>query len=187
MTSPEPTPPAASGIPAGPASGGPGSVAGSGTSAGSGSPAVSDAVGGPDLPGASDASGFEALGSGDGGDDSAGAGSRRSGLRNPEAAVRGLGSGALAIEAIVLLLAIQPIRVLGGDLSGWGIGTVIALAVLCAAVAGSMRRRWAWSAGTILQVLLLAGGLLHWSLAALGLIFGAAWAYASYVRRSILG
>ena len=112
---------------------------------------------------------------------------RRSGLSNPAAAVRGLGSGTLALEAIVLLLAIQPIRILGGALSGWGIGTVVALAVLCMVVAGSMRRRWAWPAGTVLQVLLLAGGLLHWSLAALGLIFGAAWAYASYVRRSILG
>jgi Protein of unknown function (DUF4233) len=112
---------------------------------------------------------------------------RRSGLRNPEAAVRGLGSGALALEAIVLLLAIQPIRIMGGHLSGWGIGAVVALAVLCALVAGSMRRRGAWAAGTVLQVLLVAAGLLHWSLAALGLIFGAAWAYASYVRRSILG
>jgi dihydrofolate synthase/folylpolyglutamate synthase len=112
---------------------------------------------------------------------------RRSGLRNPEAAVRGLGSGTLALEALVLLLAIQPIRILGGDLSGWGIGVVIALAVLCALVAGSMRRRGAWAAGTTLQALLVAAGLLHWSLAALGLIFGAAWGYASYVRRSILG
>jgi hypothetical protein len=112
---------------------------------------------------------------------------RRSGLRNPEAAVRGLGSGTLALEALVLLLAIQPIRILGGELSGWGIGVVIALAVLCALVAGSMRRRGAWAAGTTLQALLVAAGLLHWSLAALGLIFGAAWGYASYVRRSILG
>jgi Protein of unknown function (DUF4233) len=112
---------------------------------------------------------------------------RRSGLRNPEAAVRGLGSGTLALEAIVLLLAIQPIRLLGGDLSGWGIGAVITLAVLAAVLAGSMRRRWAWHAGTALQVLLLVSGLLHWSLTALGLIFGAAWVYASYVRRSILG
>lgn len=87
----------------------------------------------------------------------------------------------------MLLLAIQPIRVLGGDLSGWGIGAVIALAVLAAVLAGSMRRRWAWNAGTTLQVLLLVSGLLHWSLAALGLIFGVAWVYASYVRRSILG
>jgi hypothetical protein len=112
---------------------------------------------------------------------------RRSGLRNPDAAVRGLGSGTLALEAIVLLLAIQPIRILGGDLSGWGVGAVVALAVLCALVAGSMKRKGAWTAGTVLQVLLLAAGLLHWSLAALGLIFGAAWAYATYVRRSILG
>jgi hypothetical protein len=86
-----------------------------------------------------------------------------------------------------MLLAIQPIRILGGDLSGWGVGAVVALAVLAAVIAGSMKRRWAWHAGTALQVLLLASGLLHWSLAALGLIFGAAWAYASYVRKTILG
>lgn len=113
-------------------------------------------------------------------------GPRPSGLRNPQAAVRGLGAGTLVLEAIVLLLAIQPIRVLGGDLSGWGIGAVAALAVLAIALAGMMKRRWAWHAGTALQVLLLAAGLFHWSLAALGLIFGAAWAYASYVRRAIL-
>ncbi|KUL38211.1 DUF4233 domain-containing protein [Actinoplanes awajinensis] len=112
---------------------------------------------------------------------------RRSGLRNPEAAVRGLGSGTLALEAIVLLLAIQPIKILGGHLSGWGIGLVISLAVVAAVLAGSMRRSWAWNAGTALQVVLLAGGFAHWSLAALGVIFGLAWAYATYVRKSILG
>jgi uncharacterized protein DUF4233 len=112
---------------------------------------------------------------------------RRSGLRNPEAAVRGLGAGTLGLEAIVLLLAIQPIRILGGHLGGWGIGAVVALAVLAILLAGSMRRSWAWPAGTALQALLLLSGLLHWSLAALGLIFGATWAYASYVRRRILG
>jgi hypothetical protein len=111
----------------------------------------------------------------------------RSGLRNPQAAVRGLGAGTLALEAIVLLLAIQPIRIMGGDLSGWGVGAVVTLAVLAALLAGSMKRRWAWNAGAVLQVLLLASGLFHWSLAVLGLIFGAAWAYAAYVRRTILG
>lgn len=45
---------------------------------------------------------------------------QQSGLRNPSAAVRGLGAGTLAMEGIVLLLAIQPIRLLGGRLSGWG-------------------------------------------------------------------
>jgi hypothetical protein len=111
----------------------------------------------------------------------------RSGLRNPAAAVRGLGAGTLGLEAIVLLLAIQPIRIMGGDLGGWGIGAVVGLAVLAALLAGMMRRPWAWGAGTALQVLLIAGGLLHWSLAVLGLIFAAAWAYATHVRKTILG
>jgi hypothetical protein len=112
---------------------------------------------------------------------------RRSGLRNPQAAVRGLGSGALVLEAIVLLLGIQPIRILGGDLTGWGIAAVIALAVVAVLLAGMMKRPWAWHAGTVLQVLLLASGFFHWSLAVIGLIFGAAWAYALHVRRTILG
>jgi Protein of unknown function (DUF4233) len=112
---------------------------------------------------------------------------RPSGLRNPQAAVRGLGAGTLVLEAIVLLLAIQPIRILGGDLSGWGVAAVITLAVLCALTAGMMKRPWAWHVGTALQVLLLAAGLLHWSLAAVGLIFGAAWGYATHVRRTLLG
>lgn len=112
---------------------------------------------------------------------------RRSGLRNPEGAVRGLGAGTLTLEAIVLLLAIQPIRIFGGHLSGWGVGVVVALAVLCIAVAGVMKRSWAWHAGSAIQVLLIVSGFLHWSLSVLGLIFGGAWFYATTVRRSILG
>ena len=126
---------------------------------------------------------------GDAGSPDAGVGDepRRSGLRDPAAAVRGLGAGTLAMEAIVLLLAIQPIRVLGGRLGGWGIGVVVALAVVALLLSGMMRRRWAWHAGTALQGALLLAGLLHWSLGALGLIFAAVWAYASHVRRTLLG
>ncbi|RZT80579.1 uncharacterized protein DUF4233 [Micromonospora violae] len=112
---------------------------------------------------------------------------RRSGLRNPERAVRGLGAGTLSLEALVLLLAIQPIRVVGGDLGGAAIGAVVALAVAAVVLAGMMRRSWAWNAGTVLQGLLLLGGLLHWSLLGLGIIFALVWAYALHVRRVILG
>ncbi|MEV4122709.1 DUF4233 domain-containing protein [Micromonospora sp. NPDC049645] len=111
----------------------------------------------------------------------------RSGLRNPERAVRGLGAGTLSLEALVLLLAIQPIRVVGGDLGGAAIGAVVALAVAAVVLAGMMRRPWAWHAGTVLQGLLLLGGLLHWSLLGLGIIFALVWAYALHVRRVILG
>ncbi|MFD6568906.1 DUF4233 domain-containing protein [Micromonospora profundi] len=121
------------------------------------------------------------------GDQPAGGQPRRSGLRNPERAVRGLGAGTLSLEALVLLLAIQPIRVVGGDLSGTAIGVVVALAVAAVLLAGSMRRPWAWHAGTVLQGLLMLAGLLHWSLLALGIIFALVWAYALHVRRVILG
>ncbi|TDB69823.1 DUF4233 domain-containing protein [Micromonospora sp. KC723] len=112
---------------------------------------------------------------------------RRSGLRDPEKAVRGLGAGLLVLEAVVLLLAIQPIRLVGGDLGGPAIAAIVALAVACVALAGMMRRSWAWNAGTVLQGLLLLCGLLHWSLFGLGVMFGLVWAYGLHVRRVILG
>ena len=101
--------------------------------------------------------------------------------------MRGLGAGALAIEALVLLLAIQPIRVLGGSLSGWAVAAVAGLAVLAGVLAGMMRREWAWHAGTVLQGLALVAGLLHWSLFVIGVVFGAVWVYVLHVRRTILG
>ncbi|RIV29828.1 DUF4233 domain-containing protein [Micromonospora radicis] len=112
---------------------------------------------------------------------------RRSGLRDPQRAVRGLGAGTLALEALVLLLAIQPIRVVGGDLGAAAIWAVVALAVAAAVLAGLMRRPWAWQAGTVLQGLLLLSGLLHWALFVLGVMFALVWAYAWHVRRVILG
>ncbi|MFC0506908.1 DUF4233 domain-containing protein [Micromonospora costi] len=112
---------------------------------------------------------------------------RRSGLRDPERSVRSLGAATLAIEAFVLLLAIQPIRVVGGDLGGPAIGAIVALAVAAVVLAGMMRRPWAWHAGTVLQGLLMLAGLLHWSLLVLGVIFALVWSYALHVRRVILG
>ncbi|WP_027660795.1 DUF4233 domain-containing protein [Salinispora fenicalii] len=112
---------------------------------------------------------------------------RRSGLRNPPRAVAGLGAGLLSLEALVLVLAIQPIRVVGGGLSAAAIAAVVALAVAAVLLAGLIRRAWAWSAGTVLQGALLLAGVLHWSLLALGVIFALVWAYALHVRRVILG
>ena len=112
---------------------------------------------------------------------------RPSGLRDPVRAVRSLGATTLAIEAMVLLLAIQPLRLVGGDFGGAAIAASIALAVLAVALAGLLRRRWAWYAASGVQVLLLLGGLLHWSLGVLGLVFGGVWWYVLHVRRTILG
>ncbi|GGN28192.1 hypothetical protein FHR83_007813 [Actinoplanes campanulatus] len=112
---------------------------------------------------------------------------RPSGLKNPQAAVRGLGAGTLALETVVLLLMVAPLKTIAGDGSGPAIIMVLVLAVLAIVLAGSMKRSWAWAGGTALQVLLLLGGFLHWTLAAVGVIFGLTWVYVLHVRRTILG
>jgi len=77
--------------------------------------------------------------------------------------------------------------VLGGDLSAGAVWFVVALALVCFVLCGMMRRPWVWSAGTVVQAAVLLGGFLHWSLFALGVIFGLAWLFVLHVRRSILG
>ena len=49
-----------------------------------------------------------------------------------------------------------------------------------------MRRPWVWTAGSVVQGLLVVSGLLHWTLFVLGVIFTLVWLYVLYVRRSIL-
>lgn len=112
--------------------------------------------------------------------------SEPSGRRDPAAAIRGVGAITLVVEAVVLLLAIQPIRLLGGPRSGAAIAAVLVLAVAAVVLAGLLRQGWAWSAALGLQAVLVAGGLLHGALAVLGVVFALAWGFVLYVRRRLL-
>jgi hypothetical protein len=112
---------------------------------------------------------------------------RRSGLRDPVAAVRAVGAAALVAEALVLLLAIQPLRVLGAHVTGVAVGFVIALAVAAIVLAGLLRRGWAWWAGALVPVCLFVGGFVfHAALGVLGVLFGLLWLYVLSVRRRVL-
>ena len=110
-----------------------------------------------------------------------------SGLRNPQAAVRGVGAGGLCIEALALLLAIVPLHVLDVRKAGLAIGCVAALAVLCILLAGLLRFGWAWWAGLVVQVLLIACGYFHIALTVAGVLFLLLWLYVLSVRRTVLG
>lgn len=110
-----------------------------------------------------------------------------SGLRNPQAAVRGVGAGALCIEALVLLLAIVPLHVLGVRHTGLAMGCVAGLAALCIVLAGLLRFAWAWWAGVVIQVLLIACGYFHIALTVAGVLFLLLWFYVLSVRRTVLG
>jgi hypothetical protein len=112
---------------------------------------------------------------------------RPSGLRNPQAAVRGVGAGTLCIEALVLLLAIVPLHVLRVRHAGVAIGCVAGLAALCILLAGLLRFGWAWWAGLAIQVVLIACGYFHIALTVAGVLFLLLWFYVISVRRTVLG
>jgi len=113
-------------------------------------------------------------------------GGKPSGLRNPSRALKGLASIALTLEAVVLLLAIQPIRITEGTISTAQL--VLLLSAACAAVlfTGLLRSPWGWWLAIVLQVVLIAGGVLHWMIGAVGVVFGLAWLYVLYVRQKVL-
>lgn len=110
-----------------------------------------------------------------------------SGLRNPTAAVRGVGAATLVIEAVVLLLALVPLAKLGVDHAMTGIWLCLALVVVSVALAGLLRRPWAWWAGAVVPVSLIVGGIfVSWALIVLGVLFGLVWGYVLNVRHTVL-
>jgi hypothetical protein len=112
--------------------------------------------------------------------------SEQSGLRNPAAAVRGVGAAALSVEALVLLLAVAPLVKLGGHFRGAAVAVVVVLAVVTIVFVGMLRRGWVWYAAGAIPVVLILATALHWSLGVLGVVFGLVWLYVLYVRRSVL-
>ena len=110
-----------------------------------------------------------------------------SGLRNPAGAIRALGIMTLVLEWIVVLLAVQPIRILAPDRPGWALGVVVGLAFACLGVATLLRFRWGWHVGTALQVAVALAGFVHWAMLPVAAIFLSTWLYVLHVRRTITG
>ena len=100
--------------------------------------------------------------------------------------IRQLCGTVLVMEAIVIGLAIPVAIVLehaNHGLAG-GIGGALAvLAVLIGWVVGRPRMGWAVYAGTILQVLVIAAGVVVPAMYALGVIFAALWVTGIWLAR----
>lgn len=108
----------------------------------------------------------------------------QSGLRNPERAARGLAAMALGFEALALLLAIVPMRMLLDDAAAV-VTAVLVLTAACVVLAGMARRPWVWPAGAVVQAGLIACWAFHWALGVAGLVFALVWAYCWYVKSQL--
>ena len=100
--------------------------------------------------------------------------------------IRQLGGAVLVFEAVVIGLAIPVAIVLehaNRGLAG-GIGGALAVcAVLIGGVVGRPRMGWALVAGTVLQLLVIAAGVVVPAMYVLGVIFAALWVTGIWLAR----
>ena len=102
--------------------------------------------------------------------------------------MRRLCSTVLGMEAVILLLAIVPAKALehipGGTAAMVGGGLAL-LAILLAGVVGRPRMGWALYAGSVLQLLVIASGVMIPAMYVLGAIFTALWFTGIWLARKV--
>lgn len=109
-------------------------------------------------------------------------------VKNPMAALSGVLSGTLVMEAItVLLILLVLLKVDGGEYwttFNWVYITTIGLAHL--ALACVQKRPWALWADLALQIPLIFGFFVHWSVTVVGVVFGIVWFFIVKLRSEML-
>jgi hypothetical protein len=89
--------------------------------------------------------------------------------------VRGLASAVLALEAIVVLLAVPVAVVIYGAEATWAITGGAVLILLCVVAIAGLGRGWGYRLGWAVQALALALGFVVPQMFALGAIFALLW------------
>ncbi|MYR05967.1 DUF4233 domain-containing protein [Gordonia sp. SID5947] len=104
---------------------------------------------------------------------------------DPWKGLRGVMAGTLILEVIVLGLAFPIVANIGSGLtwlSGVYLGVVVLAHILAAGLQG---RSYALRLDLALQVLVIVGGVFHWSIAVIGVIFLCVWVYIAYIKHDV--
>jgi len=125
----------------------------------------------------------------DGPDEDTGAAGRsdpQAAARRREHAVRGTLAAALCLEALTVLFVPRTIARVGDDgLTGIRLTLILVLAGALLVAAGLQRFRAGRVLGSVLQVAVVATGVMVSAMYFLGLLFAGVWAYVLWVRREI--
>jgi uncharacterized protein DUF4233 len=101
-------------------------------------------------------------------------------------AVRGVFAATLTLEALTVLFVPRAVAQSGSGLTTTKLVILIVLAVLLIVAAGLQRRQVGLVLGTVLQVGLIACGVMTGAMYVLGIIFTAIWLYELHIRRQLL-
>jgi biotin transporter BioY len=105
---------------------------------------------------------------------------------DPWKSFRGVMAGTLILEAIVVLLALPVVARAGAGLTVFSGGYLIGFAVLLLLLAGIQGRSWAIWVNLAMQLVLIAGVVVHGAIGFIGAIFLAVWALIAYLRAEVL-
>jgi hypothetical protein len=101
--------------------------------------------------------------------------------------VRGVFAATLALESIVVLLALLVLAKFDAGATPLGVGVIVALAVGMIVAAGLQRRPWGLRLALALQLVMIACGLLVPALGVMGVVFALVWAGLLMLRREVAG
>ena len=104
---------------------------------------------------------------------------------DPWRSFRGVMAGTLILEAIVVLLALPVVSISQGGLTTTSGGFLIGFAVVLILLCGVQGRPWALWVDLGLQVVLIAGFLVHAAIGFIGVVFAAVWGLIVYLRAEV--
>jgi biotin transporter BioY len=105
---------------------------------------------------------------------------------DPWKSFRGVMAGTLILEAIVVLLALPVVARADGGLTAFSAGYLIGFAVMLVLLTGVQGRPWAIWMNLALQVVLVAGVVVHGAIGFVGGVFLGVWALIAYLRAEVL-
>jgi hypothetical protein len=94
-------------------------------------------------------------------------------------------AGTLILEAIVVLLALPVVSFSHGGLTWSSGGFLIGVAGVLILLAGVQGRPWGLKVDAAVQVVLIAGVLIHPAIGFIGVVFGAVWLLIAYLRAEV--
>ena len=105
---------------------------------------------------------------------------------DPWKSFRGVMAGTLILEAIVVLLALPVVAAAHHGLTPLTAGYLIGFAIVLVLLGGVQGRPWAIWVNLGIQVVLIAGWVVHGAVGFIGLIFTAVWLLIAYLRAEVL-
>ena len=104
---------------------------------------------------------------------------------DPMKGVRGVFAATLALEAIVVLLALLVLPKFGDGATPLGVTAIAAVGLAMIVAAGLQRRPWGLGVALALQVAVLLCGFFVPALVVIGVVFAVVWAGLLFLRRDV--